>query len=88
MAPTATSARAGVLEHPDEAFAGYLADGVRQVVCEEKHMGSRAILLVCNESGPFTEDGPGALYTRTGRPLAAFASRTASSATSSAALCP
>jgi polynucleotide kinase-phosphatase len=68
MAPTATSARAEVLEHPEEAFAGYLADRVRTVVCEEKHMGSRAILLVCNGSGPFA-DGPGALYTRTGRPF-------------------
>lgn len=71
MAPTATSTLDGVLEHPQEAFAGYRADGVWQVVCEEKHMGSRAILLVCKDStpGPFGVDGPGALYTRTGRPF-------------------
>jgi polynucleotide kinase-phosphatase len=69
MAPTATSAVDGVLEHPKEAFAGYHNDGVRWVVCEEKHMGSRAILLVCNGNGPFGMDGPGALYTRTGRPF-------------------
>jgi protein phosphatase len=69
MAPTATSTRPDVLEHPEDAFTGYLASGVREVACEEKHMGSRAILLVCNGSGPFTVDGPGALYTRTGRPF-------------------
>jgi protein phosphatase len=73
MAPCATSGRDGLLEHPDEAFAGYRADGVHEVLCEEKHMGSRAVLLVCR--GPdtarqrFGVDGPGALYTRTGRPF-------------------
>ncbi|MET9626245.1 polynucleotide kinase-phosphatase [Lentzea sp. NPDC006480] len=59
MAPTATSARDDVLEHPDEAFAEYAAAGVSQVICEEKHMGSRAVLLVRKEGG--------AIYTRTGR---------------------
>jgi polynucleotide kinase-phosphatase len=71
MAPTATSSLPEVLEHPAEAFTGYLADGVREVVCEEKHMGSRTILLVCKDSGldRFGVDGPGAVYTRTGRPF-------------------
>jgi len=59
MAPCATSARDDVLEHPDEAFAEYRATGVAQVICEEKHMGSRAVLLVRKEGG--------AIYTRTGR---------------------
>ncbi|NKE63489.1 polynucleotide kinase-phosphatase [Lentzea sp. PSKA42] len=59
MAPTATSQRDDVLEHPSEAFAEYLAAGVREVICEEKHMGSRAVLLVRKEGG--------AIYTRTGR---------------------
>ncbi|MDT7781784.1 MAG: hypothetical protein QOF58_203 [Pseudonocardiales bacterium] len=59
MAPTATSARDDVLEHPDEAFAEYAAAGVSQVICEEKHMGSRAVLLVRKVGG--------AIYTRTGR---------------------
>ncbi|SEE27662.1 polynucleotide kinase-phosphatase [Streptomyces sp. 2224.1] len=49
MAPCATSAEDGYLEHPAEAFAGYRADGVREVVCEEKHMGSRAVVLVCRD---------------------------------------
>ncbi|WP_405842194.1 polynucleotide kinase-phosphatase [Streptomyces platensis] len=49
MAPCATSSEEGYLEHPAEAFAGYRADGVREVVCEEKHMGSRAVALVCRD---------------------------------------
>ncbi|WP_205021691.1 polynucleotide kinase-phosphatase [Streptomyces sp. HB132] len=84
MAPTATSRRAGFLEHPAEAFAQYRADGVARVVCEEKHMGSRAVALVCRDAGTARErfgagdtfddsgrgGGPtGALYTRTGRPF-------------------
>ncbi|RSM87040.1 polynucleotide kinase-phosphatase [Kibdelosporangium aridum] len=69
MSPVATSDLPGVLEHPAEAFAGYRADGVQSVVCEEKHMGSRAVVLVCRDSGAarFGIDGGGAVYTRTGR---------------------
>ncbi|MFD9907655.1 polynucleotide kinase-phosphatase [Streptomyces sp. NPDC059063] len=74
MAPTATSRREGYLEHPEEAFAQYKADGVERVVCEEKHMGSRAVALVCKDADVARErfgvNGPsGALYTRTGRPF-------------------
>ncbi|MEU2056447.1 polynucleotide kinase-phosphatase [Streptomyces bungoensis] len=74
MAPTPTSRVDGYLEHPVEAFAQYAADGVAQVVCEEKHMGSRAVALVCRDAeaarGRFGVDGPtGSLYTRTGRPF-------------------
>ncbi|MGW4755581.1 polynucleotide kinase-phosphatase [Streptomyces chartreusis] len=50
MAPTATSHIEGYLEHPAEAFAQYQADGVERVVCEEKHMGSRAVALVCRDA--------------------------------------
>ncbi|MFF4828670.1 polynucleotide kinase-phosphatase [Streptomyces sp. NPDC001312] len=74
MAPTATSRVDGYLEHPEEAFAQYQEDGVDRVVCEEKHMGSRAVALVCRDAeaarGRFGVDGPtGSLYTRTGRPF-------------------
>ncbi|WP_225808309.1 polynucleotide kinase-phosphatase [Streptomyces spinosus] len=74
MAPTATSQIEGYLEHPEEAFAGYARDGVARVVCEEKHMGSRAVALVCRDAETarrrFGVDGPtGSLYTRTGRPF-------------------
>ena len=75
MAPPPTSSRPDLLEHPAEAFAAYRADGVTDVICEEKHMGSRAVLLACRDEdtararfgGP---DGlPGAVFTRTGRPF-------------------
>lgn len=74
MAPTATSHVEGYLEHPAEAFAQYEDDGVARVVCEEKHMGSRAVALVCRDAEAarkrFGVDGPtGSLYTRTGRPF-------------------
>jgi protein phosphatase len=74
MAPTATSHLDGYLEHPAEAFAQYREDGVERVVCEEKHMGSRAVALVCRDADAARErfgvDGPtGSLYTRTGRPF-------------------
>jgi protein phosphatase len=75
MAPCPTSAEDGYLEHPAEAFAAYRADGVRQVVCEEKHMGSRAVALVCRDEEAAAErfgaaaGVTGALHTRTGRPF-------------------
>ncbi|MET7288471.1 polynucleotide kinase-phosphatase [Streptomyces sp. NPDC005573] len=50
MAPTPTSQVEGYLEHPAEAFAQYARDGVARVVCEEKHMGSRAVALVCRDA--------------------------------------
>lgn len=74
MAPTATSRIEGYLEHPAEAFAQYAQEGVTRVVCEEKHMGSRAVALVCRDAEAAQErfgvTGPtGSLYTRTGRPF-------------------
>ncbi|MFJ3901326.1 polynucleotide kinase-phosphatase [Streptomyces sp. NPDC090025] len=77
MAPTAVSRAEGYLEHPAEAFAQYAADCVERVVCEEKHMGSRAVALVCKDAGVAAErfgtavaDGvTGAVHTRTGRPF-------------------
>ena len=59
MSPVATSTREGYLEHPDEAFAQFAEWGIGRVVCEEKHMGSRAVVYL-------TPDG-GSVYTRTGR---------------------
>jgi protein phosphatase len=75
MAPCATSVEEGFLEHPKEAFAAYRADRTAQVVCEEKHMGSRAVAVVCRDGEVArrrfgVEDGTtGAVYTRTGRPF-------------------
>ena len=49
MSPCETSGEPGLLEHPAEAFAYYRSEGVPQVVCEEKHMGSRAVVIVCRD---------------------------------------
>jgi protein phosphatase len=72
MSPVETSEREGILEHPEEAFAYYGGDGLRELVCEEKHMGSRAIVIVCASEadarerfGVVGEDG--IVLTRTGR---------------------
>ncbi|HEY3629815.1 MAG TPA: polynucleotide kinase-phosphatase [Jatrophihabitantaceae bacterium] len=73
MSPVATSTRSDLLEHPEQAFDAYRTDGVDAVVCEEKHMGSRAVLLVCRSQADaqtrFSGDATGALWTRTGRPF-------------------
>ncbi|MCR6491633.1 polynucleotide kinase-phosphatase [Cellulomonas sp. P24] len=75
MSPCATAPDGDLLEHPREAFAHYRADGIERVVCEEKHMGSRATVLVCRDrataAGTFAmPDGvTGVVHTRTGRPF-------------------
>jgi len=73
MSPCATSSEDGLLEHPAEAFGYYRANGARHVVCQEKHMGSRAIAVVCRDEQVARDrfglegQGAGVLYTRTGR---------------------
>jgi protein phosphatase len=73
MSPPATTSRDGLLEHPDEVFAYYRDEGVGEVVVEEKHMGSRALLVVCcgevaaRERFGVATGETGAIYTRTGR---------------------
>src|SRR6185437_15974720 len=73
MSPTETSQQAGLLEHPAEAFDYYRSQGCPQVVCEEKHMGSRAVVVVCRDEDAARQrfgviDGEaGIVYTRTGR---------------------
>jgi protein phosphatase len=73
MSPTATSTEPGLLEHPAEAFSYYRHEGVGRVVCEEKHMGSRAVVVVCRDDEAALRrfgvagEGAGIVYTRTGR---------------------
>ena len=75
MSPSETSDLDGMLEHPSEAFDYYARLGVDRVVCEAKHMGSRAIVIITRDPGSATarfkaEDGAtGAILTRTGRPF-------------------
>lgn len=71
MSPPSTAAEPGYLEHPAEAFASYRDQGVTDLVCEEKHMGSRAVVLLARDPARF--DAPdgwrGVVHTRTGRPF-------------------
>ncbi|WP_166831600.1 polynucleotide kinase-phosphatase [Thalassoroseus pseudoceratinae] len=73
MSPCETSNEPGLLEHPAEAFSYFRSQGVPQVVCEEKHMGSRAVVIVCRDEDAarerfgVTEGEAGIVYTRTGR---------------------
>lgn len=73
MSPVETSPLDGYLEHPAEAFSYYKKQGVTEVICEEKHMGSRAVMIVCRnktvaEKRFGIHNGEnGALFTRTGR---------------------
>jgi protein phosphatase len=75
MSPSETSQQPGLLEHPAEAFAYYRHAGVSQVVVEEKHMGSRAVVIVCRDEAAARErfgvvgEVLGICYTRTGRPF-------------------
>ena len=77
MSPVATSTREGLLEHPEQAFEAFRADGVPAVVCEEKHMGSRAVVVLARHTEAARRrfgapgDTTGAVYTRTGRPFLA-----------------
>lgn len=73
MSPSETSALPDLLEHPAEAFAFFRTREVAQLVCEEKHMGSRAVLIVCRDDDVarrrfrMTDGSAGICTTRTGR---------------------
>lgn len=72
MSPSETSTKEGYLEHPEEALGYFRSQGVPKVVCEEKHMGSRAVVVVCRDQETATkrfgvEEEAGIITTRTGR---------------------
>ena len=73
MSPTETSVLPDLLEHPAEAFAYYQKLGVERVVCEEKHMGSRVVVVLGQDEEAIRRrlglvgEGIGKCYTRTGR---------------------
>ena len=73
MSPCETTTEPGLLEHPAEAFAYYRNQGTPKVVCEEKHMGSRAVVIACRDEAAARErfgvaSGElGVVVTRTGR---------------------
>jgi protein phosphatase len=73
MSPCETSRLSDYLEHPSEAFNHYKVRGVGRVVCEQKHMGSRAVIVLCKDPETaakcfaVTDGSFGIIYTRTGR---------------------
>ena len=73
MSPSETSEQPGLLEHPAEAFRYFGKEHVERVICEQKHMGSRAVVIVCRDQDAAVrrfgvmEDEIGVCYTRTGR---------------------
>jgi protein phosphatase len=73
MSPPEVSSLEDYLEHPAEVFDYFLERDVTKVICEEKHMGSRAVVVLAKDPesvlkrfGIQTED-TGIIYTRTGR---------------------
>ncbi|MGZ8217834.1 polynucleotide kinase-phosphatase [Methylomagnum sp.] len=75
MSPSDTCPDGPYLEHPRETFAYFRQHGVPKVICEEKHMGSRAVVVLCRDEDVARRrfgaagGGIGAIYTRTGRPF-------------------
>jgi protein phosphatase len=73
MSPTETTNRPGLLEHPEQAFDYFRASGVGKVICQQKHMGSRAVVVICRDEAAALKrfgvrgDTAGIIYTRTGR---------------------
>ncbi len=75
MSPCETAKAADLLEHPTEAFTYYRNQGISKVIWQEKHMGSRAIVVVCRDTESakkrfgISVETIGTCYTRTGRPF-------------------
>ncbi len=74
MSPPRTAPKGSpTLEHPREVFAYFRENGVQRLICEEKHMGSRAVIVLPKDAtqaeARFGIRGEGAIYTRTGRPF-------------------
>lgn len=74
MSPVETSTLDDALERPEEAFAYFRANGVHEVVCQEKHMGSRGMLLLLRDPsvavhrfGFGAPSGHGVVLSRRGR---------------------
>ncbi len=81
------------LEHPRGAFNYYSRQGVSEIICEEKHMGSRAVIAICRDAEAAHRRfnvpesmGLGECYTRTGRRFFDGTTRTAFLARVKAAL--
>ena len=75
MSPCKDSDKDDYLEYPTEAFDYYIKNNIKDVICEQKHMGSRAVIVLCKNAEYAKErfnvkDGSfGCIYTRTGKPF-------------------
>lgn len=73
MSPCKTSSFDEYLEHPIEALEYYKNEGISHVVCETKHMGSRAVIVVCRDDSvakrkfKSTDGTIGRIYSRLGK---------------------
>ncbi|MDR0569414.1 MAG: polynucleotide kinase-phosphatase [Spirochaetaceae bacterium] len=72
MSPCGTSRLETYLEYPDEAFDYFKKNTIERVICEEKHMGSRSVIVLCRDAEAAKNrfrisDSSGVIYTRTGR---------------------
>ena len=73
MAPCRAAPEGELLERPAEAFEHYRKRGVKVVMCQNKHMGSRGIVVVTQDDDVARRrfgtaaGSPGCIYTRTGR---------------------
>lgn len=74
MSPTPqTSSLDDYLEHPTEAFNYYKKNGVKKMIAEKKHMGSRAVIFIAKNNAVakkmINSDSLGYIATRNGRPF-------------------
>ena len=75
MAACPTCPAGPYLEHPEQALDYFVERGIAELVAEEKHMGSRALMVVARDADAAAarfgvEDGKaGIVYSRTGRPF-------------------
>jgi protein phosphatase len=73
MSPSETSEQDGFLEHPSEALSFFKRAGVKEVMCQEKHMGSRAVMVIARNAETarlrfgVTTGELGQVFTRSGR---------------------
>jgi protein phosphatase len=73
MSPCETAPPGDLLERPEEAFAYFRHVGVTEVACQRKHMGSRAVVVLCRDAEAArrrfgaTTGEIGQCVTRTGR---------------------
>jgi protein phosphatase len=74
MSPCETERSGPYLEHPNGAFEYFRKYGIKSLVCQEKHMGSRAVIVICKDNetarrrfGITSQTEIGECFTRTGR---------------------